>query len=129
MKDPESLNRKVAYFCYTLAALSLLSLVRSLDIVNVIISIGLGALWYQIGTGLLKKRNRWRQVALVLFGLTSLAFLSSIYLTIILPMFDPNVSSVGIGRWISLVLFVLCGWSFITLQSKRVRSLFISNAT
>ena len=129
MKDPESLNRVVAYFCYVLAALSLLRLLGSLDILNVIISVGLGAVWYQIGTGLLKKRNRWRQIALVLFGLTSLAFLSSIYLTIILPMFNSNVTGVGIGRWISLVLFVLCGWSFITLMSKNVRSLFISTAT
>ena len=123
--DPEKLNRVIAYLCFVLAGFSMLRLLGSLAVLNILIALILAAAWFFAGRGLLRKSNRIRHFALWLFGLSAVLYLVSVYLAFFLPMLDSTVTDVGYIKWISLILLFICAGSFFALLKKRIKALYI----
>lgn len=125
---PEKLNRVVAFLCFVLAGFSLLRLMGSLALLNVLIALILGTAWFFTGRGLLNKRNGVRHFALWLFGLSALLYLVSVYFAFLLPLLDTSVADIGYLKWVSLVLLIICVSCFITLLTRPVKALYLGNS-
>jgi len=115
----------VSYFCYTVAALSMFGVfaVRS-GIVGLIFCILLAGFWYQIGTSFLKRENWAWWVALVLISLFCIGSFISVYSAFVGPIFNQNMTGVGYGRWISLLLAVLSSYLVALLLQGATRNEF-----
>lgn len=117
--------RYTAYLSYFFAALSVVAtFTMPSDLTQVTFAIVLAALWYQVATSLVKRKKWAWWASVTLLGLLGLANFSSVFRTIIAPMFDEAVTGVGYGRWVALAMVVLSGMCIYWLTSNGVRSEF-----
>lgn len=117
----------ISYSCYLLAILFFLKIFWSVSILEKIISVVFALIWYQAATGLLKRRNLARKFVISLMSFFLIGLLIVIYDSIIMPLIDPSINYVGIGRWISLVLIVIPSFSIWVLLNKSLKNEFIQN--
>ena len=84
----------------------------------------MAGIWYQIGASFLK-RKKWSWYACLIFiGLFCVGNLSSVYNSIIHPMFTENLKGVGYGRWVALILFIGSSALIKILISTSIREEF-----
>jgi hypothetical protein len=89
-----------------------------------IIGLILAAVWYQCGTGVLKRRNRERKIAIVFLSIALVLQGISLYTSHIVPLLHSNIHGIGFGRWILLVSFVATLAALIILAIHRIRVQF-----
>lgn len=118
----------IAYFCFILSAIACVTfLITIIQSHGSFIYLFIGGLWYQVGTSFLK-RKKWSWYAcLVLIGLFCAGNLSSVYNSIIQPLFVENLTGVGYGRWVALLLFVGSALLIKTLFTPSIKKEFEDN--
>ena len=136
LKELKNLNKKIqyiAYICFVFAALALsvaiIRLINGGQINLVIIGIIVSVLWYQAGAGLLKRGNKSRKLALVLFVLYSMTFLFSSYYIVIKPLANDvyTDSTSTFTRWAILILGIISLYCAYVLMNKKTKSIFDPN--
>jgi len=128
-ENREIKNRCIACLGFILSLLFLLQVFSNVDIGSKIIKVSLGLLWFRIGVGLFRKEEIWRKVGVVFFAIASITTSSAVYFTIIAPLFSPNLSGVGIGRWVILLILALLIYSFFSLLGKDLKEIYSEKNT
>ena len=117
-------SKLVSYFCFLLALIMLSGIFLAPGLIEKIIAVVMAALWYQAGAGTLKYKNGSRILAIVLYSIMFVSSAISVYNTIILPLFTPNLKGVGIGRWVAVILAAFSLFALSLLLSKSYRANF-----
>ncbi|EGG92785.1 hypothetical protein IMCC1989_208 [gamma proteobacterium IMCC1989] len=81
-------------------------------------------LWYQTGASFLKRKKWAWWLSFILISIFCLGNFASVWSTIIYPLLSVNVNGVGIGRWISLALFIFSSYLVFTLLKPDTRKAF-----
>ena len=115
----------IPYFCFALVALSTVGIFTMPGGVLVsLFYVFYAALWYQTGVSFMKRRKWAWWSAGILISLFFMGTMVSVVNTIILPLITPNLTGVGIGRWIALGLVIISGYILYLLSHKSLRKEF-----
>jgi len=118
----------IAVFCFCFSALCCIAFGVSAFKGNVeFLLLVIAAIWYQVGASLIKKKGWAWHACLALVGITCISSLNSVFNTIVLPAFNEDVTGVGYGRWIALMLLLISGILIKSLIGKPVRDEFKTN--
>jgi hypothetical protein len=116
----------ISYTCYAIAVLFLLKAIAPITIIERIIAILFTLVWYQAGTGMIKRKNYARKFIIVLMSLFLIGTLAVVFDSIIMPLIDPTIKYVGAGRWITLMLCFVPIFVIWSLMRKDIQNEFLS---
>jgi hypothetical protein len=118
----------IAIFCFCFSVLCCIAFGVSVFKGNAaFLLLVIAAIWYQVGASLIKKKKWAWYTCLTLVGITCISSLNSVFNTIVLPAFSEDVTGVGYGRWIALLLLLISGILIKSLIGKPVRDEFKTN--
>ncbi len=118
----------IGCFCFCLSAIACITFfVTITQNYGSFLYLFIGGLWYQVGTSFLK-RKKWSWYAcVVLFGLFCVGNLDTVYGAIIRPLFVENMTGVGYGRWVALLLFIVSALLIKALFNPAIKKEFKIN--
>ena len=115
----------IVYFWFFCGFKLIVSLFMSaLSYSEVVVILSMAVIFSYVGLSF-NKRKQWAWwTSLIFFCILFVNAFDSVWLTIILPIFEPNVTGVGVGRWVTLGLLALYSVLIFILLEQGTRKAF-----